>query len=99
MILGNKLSGSASDHYLARTGYQSQQTSQPEDPHRPNNLWAPVDDEKDHGAHGSFNNLASNNLARDQSWQLWANEHRDILALVAVSVVSLLMRLLAKKSP
>ena len=30
------------DRYLARTGYDSQQTGEPE-PGRPDNLWQPVD--------------------------------------------------------
>src|SRR4029077_6289570 len=31
-------------------------TSEPEDPHRPDNLWKPV--EGDHGAHGRFDDCA-----------------------------------------
>jgi short-subunit dehydrogenase len=42
------------DRYLAASGYRSQQTSQPEDPDRPDNLFRPVDQKVDEGAHGRF---------------------------------------------
>jgi NAD(P)-dependent dehydrogenase (short-subunit alcohol dehydrogenase family) len=41
-ILGNKLVPGLIDHYLARTGVDGQQTEEPEDPDRPDNLWEPV---------------------------------------------------------
>lgn len=53
-ILANKIAPVLLDRYLARTGYDSQQTDQPDNPQRRHNLWAPADDEKDHGAHGDF---------------------------------------------
>ena len=40
-IIGNKLVPSLLDRYLGKTGFASQQTSEPEDPNRPNNLWTP----------------------------------------------------------
>jgi len=73
-IVGNKIAPGLLDHYLGRTGYASQQTSQPEDPHRPDNLWKPVPG--DHGAHGTFDSRA-----HDQSYELWADLHRNWLAL------------------
>ena len=51
-IWGNKFAAGLLDRYLALTGFDSQQTSQPADPHRPNNLWNPLPG--DHGAHGRF---------------------------------------------
>jgi len=71
-ILGNKLFAGSLDHFLARTGYESQQTNEPEDPDRPFNLYAPV--AGDHGAHGRFDERA-----RDCSPQLWTDLHRDWL--------------------
>jgi short-subunit dehydrogenase len=82
-IEGNKIAPWFGDWYLGRTGYKSQQTDQPEDPHRPNNLWHPVDEDHDHGAHGAFDKRA-----RDTSRQLWADTHRGILALVGVGIAS-----------
>jgi short-subunit dehydrogenase len=49
------------DRYLAKTGYASQQTAQPEDPNRPDNLYRPVDERVDEGAHGRFDAGASSN--------------------------------------
>jgi short subunit dehydrogenase len=55
-IEGNKLAPGMLDHYLGRTGYSAQQTCEPEDPNRPDNLWKPVPG--DHGAHGEFDTCA-----------------------------------------
>jgi NAD(P)-dependent dehydrogenase (short-subunit alcohol dehydrogenase family) len=67
-IWGNKVAPGLFDRYLARTGFDSQQTNEPVDANRRDNLWSPVSG--DHGAHGRF-------AAR--SWrvspQTWVNEH------------------------
>jgi len=42
------------DRYLAASGYKSQQTTEAEDPNRPDNLFRPVDEHVDEGAHGRF---------------------------------------------
>jgi hypothetical protein len=60
------------DHYLARTGYESQQYDGREDRHRPDNLWQPVDGDTDHGAHGDFDSRS-----HSRSPQLWTNLHRS----------------------
>ena len=75
-ILGNKLLPWLGDRYLAKTGYSSQQGTQPVDGERPDNLWQPV--AGDHGAHGEFDERA-----QSQSPQLWATEHRGLLLGVA----------------
>lgn len=72
-IEGNKVAPSFADHYLARTGYDSQQYDGPEDPNRPNNLWEPLPG--DHGAHGAFDDRA-----RAHSRELWAETHPQWLA-------------------
>src|SRR5262249_17008514 len=51
-IVANKIAPGLLDHYLARTGYDSQQHDGAADPNRPNNLWQPVPG--DHGAHVAF---------------------------------------------
>jgi NAD(P)-dependent dehydrogenase (short-subunit alcohol dehydrogenase family) len=82
-ILGNRLAPGVLDHYLAATGYDSQQTDEPEDPDRPDNLWTPV--AGDHGAHGVFDAGAT-----DRSEQLWAATHRSLTiggALAAAAFV------------
>lgn len=75
-IFGNKLAPSLADHYLARTGYESQQHDGPEDPNRPNNLWKPVPG--DHGAHGSFDSRS-----KTHSSELWLETHAGWLAAAA----------------
>jgi NAD(P)-dependent dehydrogenase (short-subunit alcohol dehydrogenase family) len=57
-ILAQKLSPPLLDRYLARTGYDSQQTGDRPAPGRRSNLWQPVDGPpgSDEGAHGTFDN-------------------------------------------
>ena len=59
-ILANRVLPGLLDRYLARTGYDSQQTSEPEAPGKPDNLWQPRDEVPgtDHGAHGEFDSRA-----------------------------------------
>src|SRR3954463_4862527 len=75
-IVGNKLAPSFADHYLARTGYESQQYDGHEDPNRPNNLWEPVPG--DHGAHGDFDSRA-----QSFSVEWWVRSHVGLLGLAA----------------
>jgi NAD(P)-dependent dehydrogenase (short-subunit alcohol dehydrogenase family) len=42
VIEGNKIAPALGDWYLGKTGYNSQQTRQPVDPDRPNNLYQPI---------------------------------------------------------
>jgi hypothetical protein len=55
-IMAQKFAAPLLDRYLARTGYDSQQTKEPADPGQPSNLWQPLDQPpgSDHGAHGDF---------------------------------------------
>ncbi len=92
VIQGDKLAPWFGDWYLGKTGYTSQQISEPEDPHRPNNLWEPVDEKRDYGAHGAFDNRA-----RGRSWQLWADMHRGWLALVGAGMVSVMGAVLFRR--
>jgi NAD(P)-dependent dehydrogenase (short-subunit alcohol dehydrogenase family) len=74
-IIGDKVAPSLADWYLARNGYDAQQTSEPIEFDRRDNLWKPVPE--DHGAHGSFDKRAN-----DFSPQLWASTHRGWLGAV-----------------
>jgi NAD(P)-dependent dehydrogenase (short-subunit alcohol dehydrogenase family) len=71
-IVGDKIAPGLLDRYLARNGYEAQQTDEPDDPDRPHNLWDPVPG--DHGVHGSFDHRAN-----DHSLQLWTTTHRGLL--------------------
>jgi short-subunit dehydrogenase len=81
-IVGNKIAPRLLDRYLGRTGYDSQQTDEPEDPGRADNLWQAVDSVRDFGAHGSFDTRA-----RPHSLQLWADLHRAKIAAGAALAV------------
>ncbi|HJT20496.1 MAG TPA: SDR family oxidoreductase [Nitrospira sp.] len=80
-IMGDKFIPGLLDHYLARVGYEAQQTNQPIDPDRPNNLYGPLPG--DHGARGEFSDRA-----HDFSVQAWANRYRGWLAVGSVGLVA-----------
>jgi NADP-dependent 3-hydroxy acid dehydrogenase YdfG len=93
-IVANKIAPEILDHYLGRTGYDSQQTHEPEDPNRPNNLWEPVPG--DHGAHGTFDNRA-----HPRSYELWGSRYKNWLAAAtcgAIAGASFYLAFKSKKS-
>jgi hypothetical protein len=77
-LAANALGPGLLDRYLARTGFQSQQTQQPHDPSDPGNLFRPVDTATDEGAHGDFDRRG-----HARSLQLWASQHHGLLAATA----------------
>ena len=80
-LIGQKWIPGWLDHYLGRTGYDSQQTEHPAGLSRPNNLWNPLPG--DQGAHGRFGSRS-----RRHSVQLWFTTHRALtLALAAVGAL------------
>ena len=79
-IQGNKIAPGFGDWYLAQQGYGAQQYDGHADPNRPNNLYEPVDEHVDHGAHGDFDSRA-----HSHSLQLWADQHREWIALAGVA--------------
>jgi NAD(P)-dependent dehydrogenase (short-subunit alcohol dehydrogenase family) len=89
-IVGNKIAPGLLDKYLAKSGIKSQQTSEPEDPARPDNLWEAVDQHEDHGAHGHFDSRSHN-----FSVQTWADLHRGALGAVVGGAAGLAGALLA----
>jgi NAD(P)-dependent dehydrogenase (short-subunit alcohol dehydrogenase family) len=89
VVLGNKFFPELGDRYLAKTGFDSQQSDEPVSPNRRDNLFEPV--AGDHGAHGRFDGRATY-----ASPQLWADTHRGTLALAAIGAGTLLGLLAAK---
>jgi NAD(P)-dependent dehydrogenase (short-subunit alcohol dehydrogenase family) len=79
-IVGDKLAPGLGDRFLARTGYESQQTAEPADANARDNLFEPVPG--DRGAHGRFDATA---LSR--SAQLWATKHRRVLSLAGLAAL------------
>jgi len=91
-IIGDRLAPNLLDHYLARNGYESQQDAGAESEDRPNNLFEPVDMQRDHGAHGDFDRQASG-----WSMQLWASQNRvwlfgGAIALAALALIGAFSR-------
>jgi NAD(P)-dependent dehydrogenase (short-subunit alcohol dehydrogenase family) len=80
-LLAQKVAPALLDRYLAKTGFDSQQTKQ-EVPagSRPDNLFDPVDrpEGSDHGAHGAFDDRS-----HQRSWQLWMSHHPAVTGVVA----------------
>lgn len=83
-IVGNKIAPWYADHVLAKNGYEGQQTEEPDDPNRQNNLWEPIPG--DHGSHGTFDDQAY-----DNSEQLWLSKNRKYIlgGLIAVGALVL----------
>jgi NAD(P)-dependent dehydrogenase (short-subunit alcohol dehydrogenase family) len=77
-VLGNRIAPWLGDLYLARTGYKAQQTQEPVDPNRPDNLFEPVPG--DHGVHGRFGKGA-----RTGSAVTWLSRHRGLIAGLAAA--------------
>ena len=72
-ILGNRVVAPLLDRYLARTGYDGQQSPQDTRPEIGENLYAPVPG--DQGAHGDFDYKA-----HERSPQTWLSLHRRTVA-------------------
>jgi NAD(P)-dependent dehydrogenase (short-subunit alcohol dehydrogenase family) len=81
-IVASAIAPSLVDRYLALTGYRSQQTPRPDDPTRPDNLYAPV--EADVGAHGPFDDIA-----HERSVQPWLSRHRRELSAIVAAALAL----------
>jgi NAD(P)-dependent dehydrogenase (short-subunit alcohol dehydrogenase family) len=80
-VIATTVAPGALDHYLGRTGMQSQQTDEPADPRQPNNLFEPV--EGIYAARGRFDRDAI-----ERSPALWASSHRRLIAALAVAGVA-----------
>ncbi len=89
-IIGNRLAPGLLDRYLAATLVDAQQTDEPEDPDRLDNLWAPVP--RDHGARGRFSDRAT-----EHSPQLWTAMHKGpvTLGVLLAAGAAIAMTLLA----
>lgn len=74
-ILGNKVAPRLMDYFIASTAVEGQQTEQPEQHGRADNLWEPLGG--DHGAHGRFDDESY-----DHSAHLQLTTHRRELGLV-----------------
>jgi NAD(P)-dependent dehydrogenase (short-subunit alcohol dehydrogenase family) len=83
-ILGNRLAPGLLDRYLARTGYDAQQTAEPVERDRPDNLDGPLPG--DRGAHGRFDAEA-----RPSALRLAVGGNGGFVAAVAAATAALLV--------
>jgi NAD(P)-dependent dehydrogenase (short-subunit alcohol dehydrogenase family) len=76
-LIANAVAPGLLDRYLARTGFDAQQTPADKPADQPANLWEPADgsDGRDFGAHGLFDDRA-----HQRSLQVWASQHHGLLA-------------------
>jgi len=82
-VASNKVAPWLGDLYLARTGFDAQQTDEPVEPGRRDNLFEPPP--TDHGAHGIFDAEA-----KARSVQFWATKHRDsLISAAALAAIAL----------
>jgi NAD(P)-dependent dehydrogenase (short-subunit alcohol dehydrogenase family) len=79
-VIGNSFLPGFGDEYLAKHGYDAQMIDEPEDPNRPDNLYAPLPG--DHGAHGVFDDRS-----QPLSIQLELNKKRGWIALGAAALL------------
>jgi len=75
-VVGEKVIPGLLDHYLAHAAWDGAQLPEPADPNHRDNFWEPLPG--DHGAHGPFDDQA-----HWHSPQLWATQHRGLLATLA----------------
>jgi len=80
-ILANRIAPGLIDRYLAKVGYSSQLTSEPNGPDAPANLFEPVPG--DYGAHGRFDDRA-----RPRSFELFTDRHRNVLLVALLGAVT-----------
>ncbi|HEY2140933.1 MAG TPA: SDR family oxidoreductase [Solirubrobacteraceae bacterium] len=82
-LIGNAIAPGVGDRYLARTGFEAQQTDEHVQAGRPDNLFAPLPGER--SAHGDFDDQAK---PRSVQWSL--TRHRRWLGAGAVVAARLL---------
>ena len=91
-IIANRFVPGLLDRFLARSGFQSQQTNEPADRDAPNNLMQPV--AGDRGAHGRFDARARNSCS-----QLWLTKRRGMIFGAAAALLAVGVALKMKRSP
>ena len=82
-LIANAVAPGLLDRYLARTGYDAQQTGQQKPVDQPANLWDPADgsEGRDFGAHGLFDQRSHGHSA-----QVWASQRHGTLAVVGAGM-------------
>ena len=79
-IIGNKIAPWYADWILSRTGFDGQQTDEPVEPDRKNNVWQPVPE--DRGPYGTFKNIA-----KSYSFMLWLSMNRNWVRMFLLIII------------
>lgn len=87
-VWADKLFPVIADRYLGRTGYDSQQSEESEDPHRPHNLWEPMP-ARFYATHGRFSRIARSGSA----WQLFSQYRWVVSAAIVLLTTGLVLLL------
>jgi NAD(P)-dependent dehydrogenase (short-subunit alcohol dehydrogenase family) len=91
-VLGEKVVPAYIDRKLGREGYADEQTDEPRDPNRPDNLWQPV--AGNFGAHGRFDDRS-----RDFSAELWLAERKPWLMLAGAALTGVALGVTRSSTP
>jgi NAD(P)-dependent dehydrogenase (short-subunit alcohol dehydrogenase family) len=94
-LLANAVAPGLLDRYLARTGFDSQQTSEPRPEDQPANLWEPADGDggRDFGAHGAFDSRS-----KSTSRQQWlAHRYPQLAGVAGVAAAGLAAALAGRR--
>jgi short-subunit dehydrogenase len=83
-VFSNKLIPGFLDKYLGKNGIEAQQTDEPEDPDRPDNLWEPTPAKV--AAHGRFDDRSI-----DHSVEFWLRRNRSTLAVAAAGALGFML--------
>ena len=81
-IIGQKVLPGYLDHLLAHQAWEGQQHDGLAEPDRPDNLLRAVDESRDFGAHGTFDDRS-----REVSPALWASKNRGLLGWALAGVL------------
>ncbi len=91
-VLGEKVVPAYIDRKLGREGYADEQTDEPRDRDRPDNLWQPV--AGDFAAHGRFDDRAL-----DFSAELWLAERKPWLMLAGAALTGVALGAVRSSTP
>ncbi len=92
-ILGNRMASWLAEAYLAKTGFNGQQTDRPAAPDRQDYLEETLDADRDHGAHGSFDDQS-----HSRSPQTWLAQRRGAVGALAGAAALAASALLARRA-
>jgi NAD(P)-dependent dehydrogenase (short-subunit alcohol dehydrogenase family) len=95
-LAANAIAPGVLDRYLAKTGFDSQQTKTDRPAGDPVNLWEPADGPggRDFGAHGGFDGRS-----HDRDPQVWASHHHGALGAVVIAATAAATAVFATRRP